>query len=124
MNGEIWIAEVYFFIHLSCESGDIALALVSLYSRLDLTLLRVSVNMLWSCEYQGNSALKFIDVKCIQAVIAMIPHKLVIERQEASECFFLVEKPGLDVAMMSGMEEAMIGEGIGIENIHSNVDTV
>ncbi len=54
----------------------------------------------------------------------MIPHTLVIEGQEVHECFFLVEKPGLDVAMMAGTEEAMTGEGIGIENIHSNVNTV
>jgi len=124
MNGKIWIAEVYFFIYLSRNSSDIALALVSLYSRLDPTLLRVSVNMLWSCKYQRDSALKFVEVKCIQAIIAMIPHIPVIEGQEACEHFFLVEKPGLDVAMMAGMEEAMIGEGIGIDSIHSNVTTV
>jgi hypothetical protein len=98
-----------------------ALALVSLYSRPDPTLLRVSVNTLWSCEYQGDSALKFVEVKCIQAVVAMIPHTPVIEGQEARERFFLVEKPGLDVAMMAGTEEAMTGDGVGIE---SNVDTV
>lgn len=124
MNGEIWIAEVYFFIHLCRQSGDLALALVSLYSRPDPTLLRVSVNTLWSCKYQGDSALRFIDVKCFQAVVVMIPHKPVIEGQEASERFFLVERPGLDVAMMSGTEEAMTGEAIGIENIQNNVDTV
>jgi hypothetical protein len=124
MNGEIWIAEVYFFIHLSRESGDIALALVSLYSRPDPALLRVSVNTLWSCEYQGDSSLKFIDVKCIQSVVAMIPHKPVIEGREARERYFLVEKPGLDVAMMAGTEEAMTGDGNGIENIHIHVDTV
>jgi hypothetical protein len=121
VNGEIWIGEVYFFIHLSLESDDIALALVSLYSRPDQTLLDVSVNMLWSCKYQGDLALRFINVKCIQAVIAMIPHVPVIEGQEAHKHFFLVEKPGLDVAMMVGTEEAMTGDGVGHE---SNVDTV
>lgn len=53
----------------------------------------------------------------------MIPHKPVIEGQEASDRFFLVEKPGLDVAMMAGTEEA-ITESSGIDNILSNVDTV
>ena len=32
-----------------------------------------------------------------------------------------MEKPGLDVAMMAGTEEAMIEDGVGGE---SNVDTV
>ena len=66
-------------------------------------------------------ALRFVNVKCIQAVIAMIPHMLVIEGQEAHKCFFLVEKPGLDIAMMVGMEEAMTEDGVGGE---SNVDIV
>jgi hypothetical protein len=121
VNSEIWIGEVYFFIHISLESGDIALALVLLYSRPDQTLLDVSVNTLWSCEYQGNLALRFINVKCIQAVVAMIPHVLVIEGREAHKCFFLMEKPGLDVAMMVGMKEAMTGDRVGGE---SNVNTV
>jgi len=61
--------------------------------------------MLWSCEYRGDSALEFIDVKCIQAVVAMVPHAPEIDGQETRERFFLVEKPGLDVAVMAGAEE-------------------
>jgi hypothetical protein len=81
------------------------LALVSLYSRPDETLLSLSVNTLWSCEYQGDDALRFIDVKIIQAVVAMIPHRVELPGFPPSERFFLVEKPGLDVAMMAGVEE-------------------
>ena len=54
----------------------------------------------------------FIDVKSIQAVVAMIPHIPVIDRQVAHERFFLVEKPGLDVAVMSGAEEVYIRDGM------------
>ncbi|KAI0292314.1 hypothetical protein BC826DRAFT_885613, partial [Russula brevipes] len=78
-----------------------ALALVSLYSRPDTTLLSHSMNTLWSCSSQGDSALKFIDVKTIQAVVAMIPHthsNPVIGGEQSDERFFLVEKPGFDVA--------------------------
>jgi hypothetical protein len=87
-----------------------AVALVSLFSKPDPALLRLSVNTLWSCEYQGDSALKFVDVKCIQAVIAMVPHAPVIDGREACERFFLVEKPGLDVAVMAGAEEDVGGD--------------
>lgn len=68
------------------------------------------MNTLWSCEYQDDLGLKFIDVKTIQAVVAMIPHRPVIEGCPPSERFFLVEKPGLDVAVMAGAEEDMPGE--------------
>jgi len=91
--------EICFFVYL-CD--EITLALVSLYSKPDPMLLSVSVNTLWSCQYQGDMALQFIDFKTIQAVVSMIPHTPVIQGQAAGEHFFLVEKPGLDVAMMAG----------------------
>ena len=86
------------------------LALVSLFSKPDEHLKTLSVNTLWSCEYQGNDTLKFIDVMTIQAVIAMVPHKPKIPGLPPSECFFLVEKPGLDVARIARVEEGMEGD--------------
>ena len=86
------------------------LALVSLFSKPDAHLQTLSVNRLWSYEYQGDKALKFIDVKTIQAVIAMISHKPKISGHPPSECFFLVEKLGLDVATIAGVEEGMEGD--------------
>ena len=38
----------------------------------------------------------------------MVPHTPTIDGQGAHEQFFLVEKPGLDVAVMAGLEEASI----------------
>jgi hypothetical protein len=105
LNNEIRLAEVYFFVHISREEEDIGLALVSLYSNPDPSLLDVSCNTLWSCEYQGDSALKFIDAKSIKAVVAMVPHTPTIEGRDTHERFFLVEKPGFDVALMAGVEE-------------------
>ena len=106
---ETHITEVYFFIHLCYNGDERALALVSLFSNLDLTLLRLSVNTLWSCESLGDSALKFIDVKCIRAIMAMVPHAPAIGEQPAREWFFLIEKPGFDVAVISGVEEDASG---------------
>ncbi len=79
--------------------------LISLFSNPDPTLLRLSVNTLWSCKYLGDSTLKFINIKCIRAVMAMVPHVPAIGEQPAYEWFFLVEKPGFDVAVISGIEE-------------------
>jgi len=83
---------------------------MSLFSKPDPGLLRLSVDTLWSCEYQGDSALEFIDVKCILAVVAMIPHAPAIDGQDARNRFFLVEKPGLDVAVITGAAEECSGE--------------
>ena len=99
-----------------------ALALVSLYSKPDPTILHHSVNTLWSCKYQGDSesALKFIDVKTIQSVVSMVPHKLAIPGQQPEERFFLVEKPGLDVAIIAGIEDSeedFPGDEGGVDDI-------
>jgi hypothetical protein len=83
--------------------------LISLYSTPEPRLLKASHNMLWSCEHQGDLALQFIDAKIIQSVVAMIPHMPVIEAQQLGEHFFLVEKPGLDVAVIGGMDETEHG---------------
>jgi hypothetical protein len=105
MNGELRIAEVRFFTVISDGIDEVLVTLVSLFSTPDPTLLHLSVNMLWSCAYQGDSALEFVNVNCIQAVVAMVPHTLVIDGQEMSERFFLVKKPGFDVAVMTGLVE-------------------
>jgi len=99
------IAEVRFFTILCIEGGEFLLTLVSLFSKPDLTLLRLSADMLWSCKYHSNSALEFIDIKCIQAVVVMVPHAPAIEGQETQDRWFLVEKPGLDVTVMASAKE-------------------
>jgi hypothetical protein len=58
-------------------------------------------------------ALKFIDARTIKSVVAMIPHSPVIEGQEAHNCFFLVEKPGFNVVIITGTEEDIPGDGDG-----------
>ena len=109
LDNETQLAEVSFFIHLCYDRDEKALALVSLFSNPDPMLLRLSVNTLWSCEYMGDSALKFIDVKCIHAVVAMVPHAPAIAERPVRERFFLVEKLGFDVAVISGIEEDASG---------------
>jgi hypothetical protein len=110
---------------LFCAQGqEFPLTLISLYSNPCLTLLKLSVNTLWSCEYQGDSTLIFIDVKCIQSIVAMIPHAPVVDGQQASKHFFLVEKPGFDVTVMAGVEEEISAEGTGNISGDSTASTV
>ena len=103
------LAEVYFFILWTHEGRETPLVLISLYFTPDPRLLKASHNTLWSCEHQGDSALRFINAKTIQSVVTMIPHMPRIEVQQLQARFFLVEKPGLDVAVIGGMIEAMHG---------------
>lgn len=91
---------------------------MSLYSHPNPSLLRLSVNTLWSCKYQSDAALRFIDVKSIQSVVAMVPHTPAIEGQDPGERFFLVEKPGFDVAIITGIQENLqVDESIEIDSM-------
>jgi hypothetical protein len=124
VNGEICIGEVYFFILFCIQEQEFSLVLISLYLRPCPTLLKVLVNTLWSCKYQGDSGLIFIDVKSIRLVVAMIPHVPLVDGQQAGKCFFLVEKPGFDVAVMAGMEEGISEEGTGTVNRNNVASTI
>jgi hypothetical protein len=63
---------------------------------------------LLSCQYQGNSSLEVIDVKLISAVVAMVPYEPTMNI--SGENFFVVEKPGLDIAQVGGDDEVVLDE--------------
>jgi hypothetical protein len=97
-------AEVQFYFRLSINEKSLALALVSLYSSPHQDLLRLSRRTLWSYTFGGDALLKVVDVKTISAVVAMVPHTPFLGDRER---FFLVEKPGLDIAVLGGVDEHM-----------------
>ncbi|KAL6308758.1 hypothetical protein BKA93DRAFT_815112 [Sparassis latifolia] len=71
-------------VKISVNNKIKSLALISLYSRPHTGLLR-------------DAALQIVDVNTILAVVAMVPHN---PFGDADHHFFVVEKPGLDVAHM------------------------
>lgn len=75
------------------------LALVSVYSPPDEKLLADSTGALMSCKYFGSQSYRVINIKSIVAVVAMIPHPQ--PGTTFTESFFVVEKPGLDIALIS-----------------------
>lgn len=101
---------MYFFYRISVEGGQWRpVALVSLYSTPDPTLLRISSNTLIVCRYLGDGSLVLVDAQAIKAVIAMIPF---IEKAEGGRPrhhdgrFYVGEHPGLSLAEL-GMEEGL-----------------
>ncbi|KAG1804054.1 uncharacterized protein BJ212DRAFT_1284806 [Suillus subaureus] len=99
INDQIQFGKVQFYFQMTFNETIKTLTLISLYSMPDYELLQESYNTLYSCTHQGNEALMVVKVFAIQAVITMVPHKL---PNNPELCFFLVEKPGLDVAQFAG----------------------
>jgi hypothetical protein len=102
--------EVLFYFHVNIDDTTDTLAMISLFGPPDLTLLAASSHTLWSCKNQGDAGLIIVHAKDIISVVAMIPHQPIIAGQPVEDRFYVVEKPGLDVANMSGVHEKLIEE--------------
>ncbi|KAF9226184.1 hypothetical protein BS17DRAFT_697841, partial [Gyrodon lividus] len=72
------------------------IVLVKLFSVPDQQLLDLSHNTLPSC--QALQETRLIQIKDILSVVAMIPHMPCLPSGVTQECFFTMEKPGLDVS--------------------------
>jgi hypothetical protein len=103
-NGIACFGEVLYYFRCKRQNTILSLAVLSAYSEPDPELLAASHGTFISCKYLGDYSVQVIDVSRIQSVVAMIPHKLEKHRVE-EEHYFLVERPGLDVAHLGGSEE-------------------
>ena len=53
-------------------------------------------------------------------MVAMVPHTPAIEGEDLGEWFFLVEKPGFDVAIIAGIQKNLrVEENIEIDSMDS-----
>ncbi|CDO72198.1 hypothetical protein BN946_scf184970.g50 [Trametes cinnabarina] len=102
--------EVQYFFLMDVCGHTRALAMVAPFSSPDLAVLSESENTLWACTYPGLDEREVVECSDIVSVVAMVPLPLTpAERQHASEenesRFFVVEKPGLDVAVLAGRND-------------------
>ncbi|KAG6914498.1 hypothetical protein DXG01_016921 [Tephrocybe rancida] len=108
---KVEFGEVRYYFRFDISKMDTrTLATISLYSRPDPELLESSSGTLWSCRHQGDAAVVVVDVKCIEAVVAVVPHSTGILGAEWADRVFIVEKPGLDISIMSGVVEEIPDE--------------
>ena len=107
-GGQTQFAEVRFYFTMHIEDIEHALAVVSLYSQPDLTMLVSSSNTMVSCVHQDNAGLAVISVRSILAGITMVPHT--IPTTPAETRYFVVEKMGLDITLMDGIVEVTVDE--------------
>ncbi|KAI6000689.1 hypothetical protein EDD15DRAFT_2140607, partial [Pisolithus albus] len=120
LNGKDRIAEVRYFARLVIQAADNNsgddedlsttdqfafdnVALVTLYSDPHPQLLERSYGVVASCTKLGEASLQVIQISAIQSVVAMVPHRPLIDGR-VEDRYFLVEKMGMDVAHL-GVEE-------------------
>jgi hypothetical protein len=96
-------AAVHYYFRATIKEVKRTLAVVSCYSPPHRGLLEQSYNMLLSCTYNGDNTVDVIDMESIKAVVAMVPHQPF--HGEMVQQYFVVEKHGLDVAILGGNVE-------------------
>ena len=95
-------AEVQFYFRGKIQQEHVTLALISLYSLPDAKLLSLSCNALVVCAYQGLRDLRVVEIESILSVVAMVPFG---QGGIEENAHFLVEKPGLEVAVLGDVRE-------------------
>lgn len=112
MNNETVIAEVQFYLLMKINEIEKAVAVVSCFGRPDQDLLDASYQTYWTTQYVEDSDVRVIDVSAISSVVAMAPDPRYGQvHNDGSEVnrYFLMEKPGLKLASMIGMDA---GDGL------------
>ncbi|KAF8808613.1 hypothetical protein BYT27DRAFT_7255258 [Phlegmacium glaucopus] len=104
LREDICFAEVYYYFQSIIGEMEMTLAVVSLYSHPCNNLLEYSYHTLLSCSYMGDAALCVIDIKSIISVVGMVPH---CPFPGALEQYFVIKKPGLDIAVLGGVAEVV-----------------
>ncbi|KAH8097056.1 hypothetical protein BXZ70DRAFT_895310 [Cristinia sonorae] len=97
--------EIRFFFPFMVKGKRHSLALVSMYSDIDLQIFNDSHKTLAVCRYQGDEGLVVVDAHSVCSVISMQPLPMTAEEESAMDAperfgnrWFVCEKPGLDVA--------------------------
>ena len=102
-------AEVLFYFAMHLHGKDEGLAMLCPFSPPDEDILTYSLRTVLACTHLGDDTRQVVSVHDIVAVVAMIP--LPLNEDEASQPgaaaiyasrYFVVEKPGLEVAQLAG----------------------
>ena len=119
------IADIEYFFWMQFEDVVYSLALVSVFSLPDLNVLKLSNNAAYICYRGEPEALSVVDVKTINAVVAMVPDFQVVADGNIiipKNRFSLVESPFLKLVVLSGQSGTLDGDDDAIDDTTDNVN--
>ncbi|KIK15659.1 hypothetical protein PISMIDRAFT_16356 [Pisolithus microcarpus 441] len=100
-----WFGEVQYFTRLAIDVTEDAdevcfedIALIRLYTFLDEPLLQASSHTLVVSALSDQFIV--VPVKSIKSVVGMVPYRLKHLSGIVEDCFFLMEKPGLNISQL------------------------
>ncbi|KAF7314800.1 hypothetical protein MKEN_00954400 [Mycena kentingensis (nom. inval.)] len=101
-------AEVRFFAELRVLNTTHHIAVGSFFGLPDRYLLDFSYGTYWSAQHSGDDDVRVFAIPSIMSVVMMAPDlqcQHCMEEEDARDRFFLVEKPGLELASRRGRTE-------------------
>ncbi len=105
-------AEVRYYFQFRYFGGDHTLAMITPFTAPDPDILTYSRNTVLACTYRGDDVREVVPVKDIISIVAMVPLPMTpAEAQQPdaatryADRYFVVEKPGLDIAHMAGRDD-------------------
>ncbi|KAH9913479.1 uncharacterized protein BXZ73DRAFT_55508 [Epithele typhae] len=116
LNSSTYAEVQYFFLLtvLGPPKRTISLAMLSVFSAPDQGIYQESLGTVLACTYRGQDACVVRPIKTIDAVVAMVPLPPTSEEQATGTDFthryFVVEKPGLEVAVLAGRVPDLDGD--------------
>ncbi|EIW80031.1 hypothetical protein CONPUDRAFT_27571, partial [Coniophora puteana RWD-64-598 SS2] len=99
-------AEVRYYYSLKLRGVDTAVAMVSIFDPPDPHFRQRSLDQVLACKYRGDETLQVIDITAIKSVVAMVPHNFP-GCEPDDKLHYVIEKPGLDVAVFGQIEEGI-----------------
>ncbi|KAG1792516.1 uncharacterized protein HD556DRAFT_1239417 [Suillus plorans] len=123
-EGQYRFGEVLYFTRLAVKADTdhdddwrfADVAVIRMYSLPDEDLLRLSSHTVASCTHLDTVSI--VDVKQIISIVVMVPHRPTLPSGVTEDCFFMVEKPGLDVSNLG----VPYGHGAGEDNDDNDID--
>ncbi|KAI0714308.1 hypothetical protein C8T65DRAFT_573459 [Cerioporus squamosus] len=102
-------AEVQYYFGFLLHKDIVGLAMIAHFSAPDTDILASSEGTVLACTYPGNEAREVVFAKDIVSVVAMVPLPLTAAESREPDAatkyssrYFVVEKPGLDIAWFAG----------------------
>ncbi|KAF8317813.1 hypothetical protein F5887DRAFT_857281, partial [Amanita rubescens] len=78
LNDKIEFGECRYFFRLKFDKVIHTIVVLSKFSHPDVQLLQESNHTVYSCHYQGDSALVACNISCIKMLVAMVPYFKVV----------------------------------------------
>ncbi|KAI0697202.1 hypothetical protein C8T65DRAFT_579477 [Cerioporus squamosus] len=107
-----WFAEVQYFFPYKIHGRLEGLAMLAPFSPPDTALLTYSRNTLVACTHPGDTVREVIFARDIVSVVAAVPLPMTDAEARADDAitkygsrYFVIEKPGLDIARFAGRVE-------------------